>query len=125
MKNIQKIKKAMKQRRKIRVRKRISGNREKPRLSVYRSLKHIYVQLVDDQKGRTLLSASDLDLKPKKGTKEKVQRKIQLSHEVGKLVAEKALKKKIMKVVFDRGSYKYHGRIKAVAEGARDGGLKF
>lgn len=91
---------------------------EKPRLCVFRSNKHIYAQLINDQNGKVLLAASDLEVK-KKGTKK------ELAQEVGKLIAQKAKKKKIEKVVFDRGGYKYHGRVKALAEGAREQGLIF
>ncbi len=109
-----------KERRKKRVRSKIFGTREKPRLCVFRSAKHIYAQLIDDERAHTLVSASDLELKIKEKKKKR-----EIAFEVGKLVAEKALKKNIEKVVFDRGPYKYHGRVKALAEGARVGGLKF
>lgn len=111
---------------------KIKGTAERPRISVFRSHKHIYAQLVDDQKRRTLVAASDQELKKVKKQKPKTQikeggmtRKVAIAYEVGKLVAEKALAKKIKKAVFDRGRYKYHGRVKAVAEGAREGGLEF
>lgn len=107
-------------RRKKRIRAKIFGKKERPRLCVFRSAKHIYCQLIDDEKGTTLVWASDLELKKKKGKTKK-----ELAFEVGKLIAKKALRKKIEKVVFDRGGYKYHGRVKALAEGAREGGLKF
>ena len=103
-------------RRHRRVRAKVSGTGERPRLVVYRSLKHIYAQIVDDSVQRTLLTVSDHELKGKKTVK---------STEVGKLVAEKAKAAGITKVVFDRGGYQYHGRVKAVAEGAREGGLEF
>ncbi len=118
----EKIKK--RERRKKRVRSKIKGTKERPRLSVFRSNKHIYCQLIDDLEGRTLLSASSLELKNSKVDK-KFTRKVAIAFEVGKLIAKKALKKGIKKVVFDRGCYKYHGRVKALAEGAREGGLKF
>lgn len=105
-------------RRHRRVRAKIKGTAEVPRLCVFKSAKHIYAQLINDEKGKTLISASDLEIKKK-------DKKTSLAVEVGKLIAQKALEKKIKKVVFDRGSYKYHGRVKALAEGARDGGLKF
>lgn len=121
-----------------RVRAKISGTSKVPRLCVFRSGKHVYAQLIDDGKGETLVSASDLEIKtPRKvasrprgkKTADKKENsrtgKVALAYGVGKLIAEKALKKKIEKVVFDRGGYKYHGRVKAVAEGAREGGLKF
>jgi large subunit ribosomal protein L18 len=107
-------------RRKRRVRAKILGTAKMPRLCVFRSAKHVYAQLIDDEKGETLATASDSELKSKAKAK-----KTSLAFEVGKLAAEKALKKKIEKVIFDRGGYKYHGRVKALAEGAREGGLKF
>ena len=123
-----------------RVRAKIFGMAKVPRLCVFRSAKHIYGQLIDDEKGKTLAEASDLELgnqatkrkeakskkRKEKENEEKVQtRKVVAAFAVGKLIAEKALKKKIEKVVFDRGGYKYHGRVKSFAEGAREGGLKF
>jgi large subunit ribosomal protein L18 len=101
-----------------RIRAKISGAKERPRLSVFRSNKHIFLQLIDDSAGKTLVSASDLKMK-KKGTK------TEIAKEVGKELAKLAKAKKIKKVVFDRGGYKYHGRVKASAEGAREGGLEF
>jgi len=102
-----------------RIRAKISGTAGRPRLCVFRSGKHIYVQLIDDEKNKTILTVSDLKFKKNRGTK------IEKAKEAGKLIAEKAKDLKIEKVVFDRGGYKYHGRVKAVAEGAREGGLKF
>ncbi|AUS98131.1 50S ribosomal protein L18 [Clostridium thermosuccinogenes] len=107
----------------LRVRKKVSGTPERPRLNVYRSLKNIYAQIIDDKSGRTLVAASSLDeaLKGKLqygGNKE-------AAREVGKLIAQKALDKGIESVVFDRGGYIYHGRVKELAEGAREAGLKF
>jgi len=118
--NKQKQKNNLKFRRKIRVRSKLSGSASRPRVSVYRSLGHIYAQLINDVKGETLVSASDLELGKNKGKK-----KIELALEVGKTLAKKALDKKIKKVIFDRSIYKYHGRIKAVADGLREGGLEF
>ena len=118
-------------RRHNRVRAKIKGTNKRPRLCVFRSANHIYAQLIDDQKNKVLSIASDLDLKAEKSaTKEKntkgdIGRKIFLASEVGNLIAQKAKEKKIIKVVFDRGGYKYHGRVKALAEGARQGGLEF
>ncbi len=108
-------------RRHKRVRKTISGTASRPRLNVYRSLKNIYAQIIDDDKGITLVSASTLDasLKGKNGGNKEAAR------EVGKLVAAKALEKGIKTVVFDRGGYIYHGRVLELAEGAREGGLEF
>lgn len=122
MKNLHKVKNLNWLKRHKKIRKRIVGTKFCPRISVYRSLKHIYSQLIDDEKSRTLISASDLEL----GKKEKsTKNKIAIAREVGKILAEKAIKKNIKKVVFDRGGFKYHGRIKSLAEGAREGGLKF
>jgi len=109
-------------RRHRRVRAKIKGTERVPRLCVFRSNKHIWCQLIDDTKGHTILSASDIELEEKE---RKGKSKSELAYQVGKLIAEKALKKKIERIVFDRGGYKYHGRVKAVAEGAREGGLKF
>lgn len=105
-------------RRHRRIRARVSGSASKPRLCVFRSGSHIYAQLVDDLKSKTLVSASSLKMKGQKN-------KIDEAKEVGKTLAKFALEKKIAKVVFDRGGYQYHGRVKALAEGAREAGLKF
>ncbi len=106
----------------MRIRKKISGTAEKPRLAVFRSNKQIYVQVVDDQKGVTLLSASSNEkgFAGKTGMKKTEQAKL-----VGKMLAERCLEKGISTVVFDRSGYKYHGRIKSLADTAREGGLKF
>jgi large subunit ribosomal protein L18 len=108
-------------RRHRRVRKKVYGNVERPRLVVFRSLKHIYAQLVDDDRGRTLVSVSDLskDLERSKAGK------VGAAHAVGQLLAQRASALGVKAVVFDRGGYLYHGRVKAVAEGAREGGLEF
>ncbi len=107
-------------RRHARVRKRLSGTPEQPRLNVFRSLNNIYAQVIDDTTGVTLASASSLDNDvANKGTKTEQAQK------VGRLVAERALKAGINEVVFDRGGYKYHGRVKALAEASRGVGLKF
>jgi large subunit ribosomal protein L18 len=105
-------------RRHKRVRSKIIGSTEKPRLCVFRSNSHIYGQLIDDSTGSTIVAASDMELKKKDA-------KTSLSKEVGILLAKKAMEKKISEIVFDRGGYKYHGRVKALAEGAREAGLKF
>jgi len=107
-------------RRHARVRAKVKGTTARPRLSVYRSNRGMFLQLIDDESGKTLASAG---LKELKGAK--VAGKLAISQELGKLIAEKAKNKKIAEAVFDRGSYKYHGRVKAAAEGARAGGLKF
>ena len=110
-------------RRHTRVRKKISGTAETPRMSVFRSLNHIYVQIIDDVKGVTLCSASTME----KDVKAKISglNKTDAAKVVGKVVGEKAKKLKIETVVFDRGGYLYTGRVQAVADGARDAGLKF
>ena len=102
-----------------RVRGKISGTAERPRLSVFRSEKHIYAQIIDDVAGNTLVAASSVEKDFGPGSNKEAARK------VGKLVAERALAKGIEEVVFDRGGYIYHGRVKELAEGAREGGLKF
>ncbi|HYC83310.1 MAG TPA: 50S ribosomal protein L18 [Candidatus Paceibacterota bacterium] len=105
----------------VRVRAKISGTAERPRLSVFRSNKHIYAQLIDDVAGKTLAAAGDHEVKAAKSD----FAKISVAQEVGAKLAEKAKGAKITKVVFDRSGYRYTGRIKAVAEGARAGGLEF
>jgi large subunit ribosomal protein L18 len=105
-----------------RVRKTVTGTAARPRLNVYRSSKHIYAQIVDDDKGHTLASASSLS-KELEGLKTGANRAA--ARAVGKLIAQKATAGNVTKVVFDRGGYVYHGRIKELAEGAREGGLKF
>ncbi len=110
--------------RRIRVRKKVQGTAERPRLSVYRSLKHMYVQLVDDTKGVTLVSASTHS-KDLHGQFADVKGMVAKGHLIGKEIARRALEHNITTVVFDRGGYMYHGRIKAVADGAREGGLQF
>lgn len=110
-------------RRKKRVRRKISGTNLRPRLSVSRSLKHIYAQIIDDENGNTLAHASSLSPEVKENTSE--GGKVQIAQSVGKLIAHKAKENNIEGVVFDRGGNLYHGRIKALAEAAREGGLKF
>ncbi len=112
-------------RRHRRVRKRLSGTPECPRLNVFRSLHNIYVQIIDDTKGVTLVSASSLDASIHRVEDTKGKNKIKQASAVGKLAAERALEAGITKIVFDRGGYKYHGRIKSLAEAARKVGLKF
>ncbi len=107
-----------------RIRKKLMSNSTRPRLNVFRSSKRIYAQIIDDNKGTTLVSASEADLKEIK--KSKIKRtKIDKATLVGELIASKAVKAKIKKVVFDRGPNKYHGRVKALAESAKNGGLIF
>lgn len=111
-------------RKKVRVRKHISGTAERPRLSVFRSLNHVYAQLIDDESNATILSASTIS-KEIKEELNNAKSKTEQGNRVGEFLAKKAIEKGITSVVFDRSGYKYHGRIKAVAEGARKGGLKF
>jgi large subunit ribosomal protein L18 len=119
-------KKEAKKRRHLRVRARVFGTAKKPRLCVFRSLNHIYAQAIDDEKGSVIISANDLELKDAKLSEKKdLKGKILKAYQVGELIAKKLLDKKIKKVVFDRAGYKYHGRVKALAEGAREGGLSF
>ncbi|MCK4892034.1 MAG: 50S ribosomal protein L18 [Candidatus Pacebacteria bacterium] len=118
MKNNEIIKKQAKTRRHQRVRSKISGTAEIPRLNLFRSNKGLFIQLINDDLGVTLTSASEKEIKDKKV-------KTDVAKEVGKLAAKKAKEKNISKVVFDRGGYKYHGLVKAVAEGAREEGLIF
>jgi large subunit ribosomal protein L18 len=110
-------------RRHRRVRKKISGTAERPRLSIFRSTNHIYAQLIDDDKGITIASAStlDADVKSKAGT----GGNIEAAKLVGELIAKRASEKKVDQVVFDRGGFLYHGRVKALADAAREAGLKF
>ena len=114
-------------RRHKRVRAKAFGTNKIPRLCVFRSNKHIYAQLINDEKAQIIAIASDFEVKKSKtGNKNKsFTKKVSVAFKVGELIAQKALKKEIKKVVFDRGGYKYHGRVKAIAEGAREGGLKF
>jgi large subunit ribosomal protein L18 len=106
-----------------RIRKRTTGTAERPRLCVRRSLNHMYAQIIDDQTGRSLLQISSLAPEIRKLADEKA--KTELSRELGKLVAQRAIEQGIKQVVFDRGGYLYHGRVKAVAEAAREAGLEF
>lgn len=110
-------KQAARLKRHARIRKIVRGSAERPRLVVFRSLNSIYAQLTDDDSRKILTSSSSLKIK--KGTK------TEKAKEVGKAIAEKAKEKKVTKVVFDRNGYRYHGRVKALAEGAREGGLEF
>jgi large subunit ribosomal protein L18 len=117
-----KAKNIQRSRRKARIRAKVSGTPECPRFSVFRSNRYIYAQLIDDAGGRTLAAVHSREIKDKKSSAEE---KFTAEIELGKLLAEKGMAKKIKRVVFDRGGYKYHGRIKAVAEGARTAGLEF
>lgn len=106
-------------RRRKRARSKIFGTRERPRLSVFRSNKYVYAQIIDDENQKTILGLSESALKTKKGVKTEKARVL------GKIIAQRAAEIKIKKVTFDRGGRDYHGRVKALAEGAREGGLKF
>jgi large subunit ribosomal protein L18 len=116
--NQQKQKNLKREIRHKRVRSRIGGVPDRPRLSVFKANRHVYAQLIDDLAGKTLVAASSLEVKSK-------GKKADIAKEVGKLVATKALAKNIKVVKFDRGGFAYHGRIKALADGAREGGLEF
>jgi large subunit ribosomal protein L18 len=111
------------ERRHVRVRKTVFGSTDRPRLSIFRSTSEIYAQVIDDIDGRTLISASTIDTELRKQVKSK--KKIEQARMVGKAVAERAKSKGIEMVVFDRGGFRYTGRVKALADGAREGGLQF
>lgn len=113
------------QRRKARARAKFSGTAKRPRLTVFRSLKNINLQLIDDTTGKTLINTYQKELIPSTRDDKQKKNKTEIAFEVGKKMAEKALEKKIKECVFDRSGYKYHGRVKSVAEGAREGGLVF
>ncbi len=114
-----KIKQQKRLKRHKRIRAKIIGTADRPRLCVFRSARHIYAQLVNDQSGKTIAAVGDFEFKKNQGKKSDKAR------EVGKLIAKKAKNLKVEKVIFDKGSFKYHGRVKAVADGAREEGLKF
>ena len=118
-----KDKKEHRQKRHLRVRAKLSGTAERPRLAVYRSEKHIYAQLIADIKGITLVSGSTVDREMRDSTEKPWN--VEAASQVGKLLAKKALEKGISSVVFDRGGFNFHGRVKSLADGAREGGLKF
>lgn len=122
MKTSLESRKEVRKKKKVRIRKKIFGTTEKPRLCVFRSASHIYAQIIDDTKGETLISASTLDKSVDSGIK---ANKTAKAVTVGKVVAGRALEKGIKSVVFDRNGYLYHGRIKAVSDGAREAGLVF
>ena len=104
-----------------RIREKLRGTAERPRLNVYRSLNHIYAQLIDDADGKTLISANSRE----KGAASRIGGNVAAAKAVGKMLAERARQKSITKVVFDRGGYLYHGRVKALADAAREAGLQF
>ncbi len=113
------VKEVSRTKKKLRIRRKITGSSEKPRLSIFRSARHMYAQIIDDSKGVTLVSASTLDVDGLKGSNKNT------ATAIGKEIAKRALAKKIENVVFDRNGYLYHGRIKSLADGAREAGLKF
>lgn len=116
----------MRIRRHRRVRGKVRGTAERPRLSVFRSLRHIVAQLIDDERGKTVVSATTFAQKESEERKKRaVGIKVERARLLGKLLAEKAKAKGFTRVVFDRGGYAYHGRVRALAEGAREGGLEF
>lgn len=117
-----KVKNILREKRKKRVRAKIRGTTTLPRLSVFRSNKYIYTQIINDESGKTLFAAGEKELGQEVSKKET---KIERAKKVGQFLAQKAKAQKIKEVAFDRGSYKYHGRVKALAEGAREGGLVF
>lgn len=117
----QKAKQTRRTRRRIGIRKRVSGTGAIPRLSIYRSLRHVYAQVVNDLDGTTLCAASTMD----KGFDAATTGNVEAAKAVGKLIAQRAKDKGIEKVVFDRGGFRYHGRVRALADAAREGGLKF
>jgi len=118
------VKKRKRIRRKHSIRKHINGTPERPRLTVFRSLNHIYAQIIDDVSGKTIVSASTLDKEVREMIKPDAK-KVDKSSQVGEVIAKRAVEKNIEAVAFDRNGFLYHGRIKALADGARKGGLKF
>ena len=117
------IKEQSRQKRKKRIRKKILGTQEKPRLSVFRSSRQIYAQIIDEIEGRTLDSASSLEKEVRE--QPAFENKIAVAHYIGKLVARRAIEKGLKEVVFDRNGFLYHGRVQAVSKGAREEGLEF
>jgi large subunit ribosomal protein L18 len=114
---------AARERRHLRIRRRVQGTPERPRLNVFRSLQHVYAQIIDDSAGHTLFAASTLD--GEVASLSKGMNKTQQAKVVGEVLAKRALEHGVQTVVFDRGGYKFHGRVKALAEGARAAGLRF
>ncbi|MDH3359205.1 MAG: 50S ribosomal protein L18 [Desulfobacteraceae bacterium] len=117
------LKKRARLKRKKRIRKNLVGTQERPRLSVFRSSKHIYAQVIDDTNGRTLVAASSMEKEVKEHPK--FENKVAVAGFVGKIIAQRAIEKGISKVVFDRNGFLYHGRVKAISDGARETGLDF
>jgi large subunit ribosomal protein L18 len=120
-----KTKDDIRQRIRVRIRKKISGTSERPRLAVFRSGNHIYAQIINDEVGRTLCAASSLDKDLRGGSSSKRGSNVAAARAVGQLLASRAKDKGVAAVVFDRGGFQYHGRVKALADAAREGGLKF
>ena len=116
-------KKEARLRRKQRVRKKVIGTSDRPRLSVFRSTRHIYAQIIDDSQGLTIAAASSMEKEVRGGSKPGDKKAV--AEQIGKLIAGRAKDKGVSKVVFDRGGFMYHGRVKALSEGAREGGLTF
>jgi large subunit ribosomal protein L18 len=117
------LKKKARLKRKKRIRKHLVGTQQRPRLNVFRSSKHIYAQIIDDEQGHTLVAASSLEKVVKE--QPEFENKVAAAGFIGKLIGERAIKKGLKKVVFDRGGFLFHGRIKAVSDGAREAGLDF
>ena len=117
------LKKRARLKRKKRIRKNLVGTQERPRLSVFRSSKHIYAQVIDDTYGRTLVAASSMEKEVREHPE--FENKVAVAGFIGKLIADRAIKKGISKVVFDRNGFLYHGRVKAISDGARETGLDF
>lgn len=113
------VKEVSRTKKKLRIRRKITGSAEKPRLSIFRSARHMYAQIIDDSKGVTIVAASTLDVDGLKGSNKST------ATAIGKEIAKRALAKNINEVVFDRNGYLYHGRVKSLADGAREAGLKF
>ncbi len=118
-----KQKRESRERRHLRVRSKVAGTAECPRLNVYRSNRHLFAQVIDDAKGHTLVSASTVEEEMRKALADKT--KTEQAVEIGKLIAKRAKEAGVNKVVFDRGGFQYHGRVKALADAAREGGLEF
>lgn len=123
-KNVSATRRQARMRRHVRVRRRVSGTSERPRLAVYRSIRHVYAQLIDDESGHTLAAASTMDASVRAETSG-AKNKSECAAVVGRIVAERAKDAGITNVVFDRGGYRYHGRVRALAEAARKAGLTF
>lgn len=117
------LKKKARLKRKKRIRKKLSGTKEQPRLSVFRSARHIYAQIIDDTEGNTLVAASSVEKQVKE--QPKFSDKVAMANFIGKLLGERAVDKGLKRVVFDRNGFLYHGRVKAVSDGAREAGLEF